>query len=67
MSGPASGCWNLDTQIVQNPYVAYGCMPMQIAVAPQDASDTASVNAVNDFMAWVNEAYPYAGKNNQML
>ena len=60
-------CSNLDTSIVQNPYVAYGCNPMKIAVAPQDPSDTASVNAVNDFMAWVNEAYPYTGKNTHFL
>ena len=62
MNAPAAGCWTLDTQIVQNPYIAYGCMPMKIAVAPQDPSDTASVNAVTEFMAWVNAAYPYQGK-----
>jgi hypothetical protein len=39
-------------------YEDNGCMPMQIAVAPANGADAATVQAVADFMLWVDDMYP---------
>ena len=39
-------------------YELNDCMPMQVAVAPSDPTDSAAVQAVGDFMLWVDQMYP---------
>ena len=41
-----------------NAYEQSGCLSLKIAIAPHDADDEASVQAVYDFMEWVYEVYP---------
>jgi len=50
-------CWN-EQNVPSDIYELRGCMPMQIAIAPADPSNAAAVQAVEDFMVWVDDMYP---------